>query len=440
MSADSGGLQHREADLATELPKVIPSMEGGSRRRDICRKKDFELVCSNPVDVSAVVGALVSLVDPPQLLEGVQQINSQKYVVSFKSVAGAEYFHSLSQKLSIPGTAVACKWLGAEFKRVRVAFLPLAVSNEQLIATLQNYGRVVQVTEELYQNTPIQLKTGTRLVDMEMNTPVPNLISVCGFTVPATYRGVVVQCRRCLQPGHIKKECNTPYCDRCRSFGHGEDACAAPCLKCKSAGHHWRECTVRSYAFAMTTSVAEADPIPSAVALAEERANSPVQQQTLSLVTADDCKASSAKETPKELGAADDLFETSAMDTGLDDVTSVATAALADITCNERADFKNGPPGNTEAPNAGFRSAFSNKNSEDEKEAASAPKTEVSNQGLISGDAVDSGVIEKAKGVSDHLVWKMAITRSKRKLLAGTTGSSPALKKSVQEKAIDEKN
>lgn len=53
--------------------------------------------------------------------------------------------------------------------------------------------------------------------------------------------------------GHLKSTCTTPYCDRCRSFGHEASSCKAPCLKCKLPDHHWKDCTVRSYAFIAAT-------------------------------------------------------------------------------------------------------------------------------------------------------------------------------------------
>lgn len=93
-----------------------------------------------------------------------------------------------------------------------------------------------------------------------MVEPVPNIITVCGFEVPVTYRGVIIQCRRCLREGHLKAGCTTPFCDRCKSFGHEGNGCAAPCLKCKAPGHHWRDCSVRNYAFAATRDFTEPAP------------------------------------------------------------------------------------------------------------------------------------------------------------------------------------
>lgn len=480
MSADSGGLRSLGVASAAELPQRWPSSVGGSRRSDVCRKRDFEIACAKPVESKAVVSALLSLVNPPQLLEGIQQINNQKYIVSFKTPAGAEYFRALAPTLAIQGTSVACKWLGAEFKRIKVAFLPLAVPNDQLIATLQKYGHVIQVTEELYQNAPFPLKTGTRFVDMEMITPVPNLISVGSFTVPATYKGVVMQCRRCLLTGHIKSECKTPYCDRCRSFGHGEDSCGAPCLKCKMAGHHWRECTVRSYAFATAVATAEPAEGASPATLAVDGSCSPYQIQSAANGAADGCQMAPGSSGPAATVSSAATLESSAMAAVSDDVTSVDLTTHAALTCKEAGVFEIAPrckltasgagqmapaSGNTAAPVAmaatldtsamdtdsddvtsfhmqpqavsAFKEAAVSENSSICKESASdgscaapAIRAELPDKGKATAEAEEysSGTVNERIAPS-HLEWKMAITRSKRKLLAGSSGTSPAIKK-----------
>jgi hypothetical protein len=252
MAPEPGGNngQHENAHLAIQENPVEDA--NAVKRRKVSRKKDIELVCEQPSDVDTVARAVISLVNPPQQLEAIQQISNKKYVVSFFTEASAQLFHSnLAPKLRIPGTAASCKWLGVEHKKLRIAYLPNAVSNKELEAVLSMYGRIVRTTDEVLPDMPVVLKTGTRIVDIEMHKPVPNIITVCGYSVPVTYKGVKIQCRRCLQTGHLKADCKTQYCYRCKSFGHGEDTCSAPCLKCKAPDHHWKNCTVRSYSFAV---------------------------------------------------------------------------------------------------------------------------------------------------------------------------------------------
>lgn len=437
MSAASGGQACTNAGPVANAARSVP---GIATKSNVCRKKDFELICAQPVELKDVVNAVVSLVQPPQLLEGLQQINSRKYIVSFKSAAGAELFIGLAPLLRIPGTDVSCKWLGAEFKKIKVAFLPLAVPNEELAAALGKYGRVLQISEELHQFTSIPLKTGTRFVDMEMAIPVPNMISVHGYTVPATYKGVVIQCRRCLQTGHIKSDCNVPHCDRCRTFGHTEDVCFAPCLKCKSPEHHWRDCTVRSYAFAMASSagnrsaadVVGGEPVASAelercatgrVALVEQPDMG--QQSTVgdvatananheSAVVADPAE-SKMDAVPSSAGvvrAAANEYTTPVKHAADDVQVATADAVVtvdAGTSCVQRT--------NVAAPT---------EISKPDVEWADTAMDEFASQ-------ADNGRAN-AKDHPNHLEWKRAITRSKRKLMAVTPGTSPLIKKALNGK------
>lgn len=258
MSVQSGGGIPPTNVTEEGIPLELPDDPNARKRREICRKKDFELTCLPPVDTNTVINVIIDSVNPPEDLDSIQQINNKKYVISFKTTESAEKFlRSGAPNLQIPGTKSECRWLGAEHKKLKIAYLPAAVANSALESFLKNYGTVLQIVDEMHTDTRVPLKTGTRIVDFLMAYPVPNIITVNGFSVPVVYRGVKIQCRRCQQLGHIKADCYTEYCYRCKTFGHDEESCTAPCLKCKS-DHHWKECTVRSYSFAVSSETAVA--------------------------------------------------------------------------------------------------------------------------------------------------------------------------------------
>lgn len=277
MPATSGGTAcPSDCDLEN-LPAMADAAANAAKRQLVSRRRDVELVFSQPTAVDSVVAAIVSVVTPPEQIECIQQLNPKKFLVSFKAADSAEYFHRvLAPSLHGLGSAPVSKWLGAERRKIRVAFLPHAVPNSELADVLKPYGRVLDISDEFYADTPVRIKTGTRLAEMEMTSPVPNMITVCGFTVPVTYKGVVLQCRRCMLTGHLKADCNTPFCDRCKSFGHCADRCNAPCLKCKAPDHHWKNCSVRSYAFAAASNVMFAAPSVSPAAELNIEASVPV--------------------------------------------------------------------------------------------------------------------------------------------------------------------
>lgn len=468
----------------------VPGPTGRTVKNEMCRKRDFELVCSQPVESKAVIEAIVSLVQPPQLLEGLQQINNRKYIVSFKSEAGAESFFGLAPQLSIPGTSVYSKWLGAEFKKIKVAFLPLAVPNEELAAVLRRYGRVLHITDELHQGSPVPLKTGTRLVDMEMTVPVPNMISVHGFNTTVTYRGVVIQCRRCLQTGHLKADCNVSYCDRCRSFGHTEAVCVAPCLKCKSPEHHWRACSVRNYAFATGAATsAETSLIPVAVdplvgsqaqeASCAAAASDAVVKELMDYMLEDTVAGytvTSSENGPVSpraaFGGAKTAAEpapvaiaTVAAETPANPVTFPVTEIHAKIVAAANAGEPVVPAsasGCLKAAAAPVTAAAASESAEqvdvgvtcleDDVRARFTAEDNRSRSGqLVNNELLAAASIpdeeqtnnagkESAEHVSHagdapkHLEWKRAITRSKRKLLTCTPGQSPLYKKSATDK------
>lgn len=276
MSADSGGTGALKAGGMDSLPENSREAINAAKRQAVSRRRDVELVFSQQVAIDIFVDAITSAISIPQQIECIQSINPKKFLVSFKSEEAAEHFHRVSAPaLCISGVVPSCRWLGSERKRIRVTFLPNAVPNAELVNVLKKYGDVLQVTDEVYANRPLVIKTGTRLVDMNMSKAVPNILTVCGFSVPVTYKGVAIQCRRCLQEGHLKAECRTAYCDRCKAFGHSDNDCTAPCLKCKALDHHWRECTIRSYAFAAalgTTNESPTNPTKTSAAATETRA------------------------------------------------------------------------------------------------------------------------------------------------------------------------
>lgn len=490
-AASDGGVMYVAAEKAGATARRVPEITVRTAKNNVCRKRDFELVCTQPVEPKAVVEAIVSIVQPPQLLEGLQQINNRKYIISFKSETGAKSFFSLAPQLSVAGTSVSCRWLGAEFKKVKIAFLPLAVPNEELAAVLRKYGRVLQVTEELHEGVSIPLKTGTRFVDMEMTTPVPNMISVHGFTVPAIYRGVVMQCRRCLQTGHLKAECNVPYCDRCRSFGHTESVCGAPCLKCKAPDHHWRDCVVRNYAFATVAATnAEAAPVPGAVdpmlgtqaqgassavaapdAVVKERWDCTSEHTAIGYMATsdgdgpaaartayggDDTAAMSAPvaparavtETSTNAVACRD-FGVRAKDAAAANADEIATLAPA-LSCAEAAavpvcggaasasaeqlDVEETSFADVNQTRSASAVAAKNDCSRNVHNTDNELPVEVSLPDVEQTKATvrdSAGHVNKAIDTPKHLEWKRAITRSKRKLMTSTPGQSPQIKKSA---------
>lgn len=411
-------------------PVNVVEAANAAKRQLVPRKRDVELTFAQPVTAEALVDAVLESVKPQQLLEGIQQINPKKFLVTFKSSTAAEYFsRELVAKVCVAGLAPMCRWLGVERKKLRVSFLPCVVPNAELATVLNEFGRVLQITDEVYSDRPISIKTGTRIVDMEMSSAVPNIITVCGFSVPVTYRGVEIQCRRCLKHGHIRAECTALYCDRCRSFGHDSSTCSAPCLKCRAADHHWRDCSVRSYAFAATAvdtseAAVEITKVPAELALQPLVEVEPEQTLSASYASIDPVAAAAPV---FDLESTATVLKSTTTATESTDVTcrTAAAAHRENIACSSAASSNVSSRVPASSDCALHDTVGSN--------AASATMIGKLEEESTSNDMIDllGGGGQKSKTTANPDEWKTALTRSKRKLAAPTPGRAPSAKKST---------
>ncbi|KAG0437023.1 hypothetical protein HPB47_017643 [Ixodes persulcatus] len=181
--------------------------------------------------------------------------------------------HGALGSLVLRDVAVPLELVGARTVHVSVYRLPPYVSEEALVQALSQYGKVKGITYPSFRDRP-ELRTGTRVVKVEMSKTIPNFISVNGFRVMVDYRGLRRVCSRCGQEGHIGPACKTPRCDRCGVFSHPTAGCTTPCLRCGHA-HATTDWTQRkSYAVATQSSQ---DAWPALPAL--EATRPPVQLQ-----------------------------------------------------------------------------------------------------------------------------------------------------------------
>lgn len=140
---------------------------------------------------------------------------------------------------------VAC--MGPQVVYVTVYRLNPVVSNADLAAALKPYGKVLNVSQPTWKSIQ-HVKTGMKLVKMEMAKAVPNFMSIRGFKAQFEYKGVRRVCARCGQSGHQVSDCKTPWCGRCSVYGHGDTDCNAQCRRCKG-NHATADCLrPRSYA------------------------------------------------------------------------------------------------------------------------------------------------------------------------------------------------
>ncbi|KAL1433499.1 hypothetical protein MTO96_012498 [Rhipicephalus appendiculatus] len=127
-----------------------------------------------------------------------------------------------------------------------------------------------------------------------MKKPIPNFLSVQGFTVMCDYRGVQKVCSRCRLVGQIGKDCATPRCTRCNVFGHATEGCIEPCRRC-SGNHATADCIrPKSFAAAAAGEQDGAESTPPTQAFQEEQA--PARESDSETVKSDVCSQANSEE------------------------------------------------------------------------------------------------------------------------------------------------
>ncbi|CAN7944740.1 unnamed protein product, partial [Ixodes hexagonus] len=197
----------------------------------------FEVPPDTPVD--AIIDGIHCIVGA----EGLQYLQHQggpRFLAVVSSMANAGKMVAQGS-LRLGNVEVPLIPVGPHVLYVSVFRLPPYVPDEALLTVLTQYGKVLQVTHAAYKDHP-NIKTGTRVVRMEMAKPVPNFINVRGHRVMVDYKGLRKVCFRCSQEGHVGSGCTTPRCARCNVFGHPSEGCQAPCRRC-GHNHATADCT-----------------------------------------------------------------------------------------------------------------------------------------------------------------------------------------------------
>lgn len=145
--------------------------------------------------------------------------------------------------LSLGDVEISLESVGAHIVFVSVYRLPLDVSEEALVQVLTQYGKVKAINHATFRDCP-DVKTGTRVVNMDMSKPVPIFVHIQGHRVMVDYCGLRRVCSQCRLEGHIGHACKTPCCNRC-VFRHATAGYTAPCLRCGHS-HATTDCIQRS--------------------------------------------------------------------------------------------------------------------------------------------------------------------------------------------------
>jgi hypothetical protein len=115
----------------------------------------------------------------------------------------AEYKHA-SGEISIVQIGTA----GLGYKRIRVANLPLEVTEEALQRMLAPYGKVLGIRNEVWPASYVyRVFNGVRQVEIVLNKHVPSHLYVDGLRALISYDGQPTTCYGCGQVGHLFSAC-----------------------------------------------------------------------------------------------------------------------------------------------------------------------------------------------------------------------------------------
>ncbi|XP_077512347.1 uncharacterized protein LOC144123379 [Amblyomma americanum] len=163
-------------------------------------------------------------------LQYLQPLGGTKFLAAVSSMAQATKMLAAGSLL-VAGHQVPLVQLAAPVVFVKVRRLPPSVSNDALAAALSPFGKVREVTEPVFKSRS-HVRSGTRLVKLDMQGAPPNFITVAGHRAVLEYRGMRKVRARCGAKGHLRATCTATRCGRCAAYGHEADSCHAACMRC----------------------------------------------------------------------------------------------------------------------------------------------------------------------------------------------------------------
>ncbi|KAM7290252.1 hypothetical protein ISCGN_026899 [Ixodes scapularis] len=125
--------------------------------------------------------------------------------------------------------------------KVKLHWVPYDVPNGQVKKELERYGKVSEITRELFREKGFKaVESNTRSARLTLKKgytvdSLPHKIRLEGCKVLVVVPGRAPLCLRCRRTGHIRRDCRIPRCSDCHRFGHEADDCVK--TYASTAGH-----------------------------------------------------------------------------------------------------------------------------------------------------------------------------------------------------------
>lgn len=185
---------------------------------------------ARPYKIDDVAAALSAVTDLKKITGlGPFQFN-HVWMVTFQS---PEEMKELASKGEIEAKGKRCLVIDPnnQEKTVKLHWVPTTVPNELLVHHLERFGVVKSVSFEKWRRPNMDhMGSTTRVVqivprDANSLDAIPHQVTIYGNLVLIEVPGRPAMCLRCQMLGHMRRQCTTPWCRVCRTFGHDSAAC-----------------------------------------------------------------------------------------------------------------------------------------------------------------------------------------------------------------------
>ncbi|KAK8773885.1 hypothetical protein V5799_011581 [Amblyomma americanum] len=115
--------------------------------------------------------------------------------------------------------------------KVKIHWVPFHISSETLQKALSEFGEVMEIRHEEWNVPGFESTEPTtfvaRMVLKERVTAeeLPHLFKFYGSSILVVVPGRAPVSLRSRRRGHIRRDCQTPRCSKCRAFGHVREDC-----------------------------------------------------------------------------------------------------------------------------------------------------------------------------------------------------------------------
>ena len=118
---------------------------------------------------------------------------------------------------------------------VNVYGLPYDAPSSYVENALKFFGKIQEVRFQRYTHLP-DVATGTRIVRIDINRPIPRFIKIHSYRCKVWYRGQPIHCDICRESSHLAFNC--PFKGKCLACGgtsHFARKCPDVCFRCKGS-------------------------------------------------------------------------------------------------------------------------------------------------------------------------------------------------------------